>query len=331
MENIVYRFPLTKTGYILSTHCSPFVSGLVIEIAKEKHGIVNDKRILDFTNDPNYEMMRNAARRVGFMLDRNAPWRFVFNVASGGLATQKQMITEEEDGQIIKKVRGHGGQFFMNKYGVTFSRSKSAAPVDETHPLSGTEISNHLFDQYYRKTHLDEIENIKKYMFLFYSSYFNQFSTFSKLETYSCQTALEYNTRLRVKYVNRKQLPGQDPRYAGTNVLIPEVFQSTYKEDFWLRFILRFRLLETKQHYSDPRLTRTERDMLAIYNAIGKKAALNYINDLTKGLHDTKFVHEGKYWHGQRRAIYEKRKSESLSRAGEKHNDEITAVLNEIK
>jgi hypothetical protein len=303
----------------------------MIEIANEKHGIVNDQRILDFTSDPNYKMMREAARRVGFMLDRNAPWRLVFNLASGGVTTQTQTITAEDNGEIVEKQVATGGAFFMEKYGVTFSRSMVQAPVEELHPLAGTHLSSHVFDQYYRKTHVSEIENIKKYMFLFYSSYFNQFSTFSKLETYKCETALSFNTTLRVKYINRKQLPGQDPRYAGTNVLIPGVFNEKYKDDFWLRFILRFRLLETKQDYSETRLSRVERDMLSTYRAIGTKAALNYINNLTKGLHDTKFVHEGKYWHGQPRAEYEKRKIESFTRAGEQQTNEITAVLNEIK
>ena len=331
MEPLAYRFPLTKTGYVLSHHCSPFVSGLMIEVAKEKHGLVNSKRILEFTNDPNYEMIKRATKRVGFMVDRNAPWRLVFNVASGGQTNKTQLIKSAQGNKIVDKIVGTGGAFFMSQYGVTFERSQEKAPVSETHPLYGTSFSSHVFDQYYTKTHLGEIENIRNYMFLFYSAFFNQFNTFSKLNTYYCESALEFNTKLRVDYINRRKLPGQDPRFAGTNVMIPEVFNKTYKDDFWLRFVLRFRMLETKQAYSEHKFKRLERDLLSIHKVMGRKSALNHINNLTKGLYDTKFVQEGEYWHGQPRFEYEKRKQQSLDRAGEQHQTEITAVLNEIK
>ena len=307
----------------------------MIEIAKEQHGIVNDKRILDFTEDPNYTLIKRATKRVGFMVDRNAPWRFVFNLASGGTTKggkfNTDMIKTYDGKKISQKLVGTGGAFFMSKYGVTFLKQRKDAPVGESHPLAGTSFSTHVFDQYYRKTHLHEIENIRNYMFLFYSSFFNQFTTFSKLEEYQCQTSLEFNTKLAIKYINRRELPGQDPRFAGTNVLIPDVFNKTYKDDFWLSFILRFRLLETKQNLSEARLQRIERDMMGIYRAIGRTAALNYINNLTKGFHDLKFVHEGDYHQGQPRSEYESRKRKSLMEIYESTDTELVATLNEIK
>ena len=90
-------------------------------------------------------------------------------------------------------------------------------------------------------------------------------------------------------------------------------------------------MLETKQAYSEHKFKRLERDLLSIHKVMGRKSALNHINNLTKGLYDTKFVQEGEYWHGQPRFEYEKRKQQSLDRAGEQHQTEITAVLNEIK
>ena len=58
LSRIAYRFPLTKTGFILSYHCSPFVSGLAIEVAKAKHGSSNDMRTLNYTKDPNFTMIK---------------------------------------------------------------------------------------------------------------------------------------------------------------------------------------------------------------------------------------------------------------------------------
>ena len=42
----IEKFPLTRTGYISSIHCSPLVSGLMIEIAPELHGLPTNARII---------------------------------------------------------------------------------------------------------------------------------------------------------------------------------------------------------------------------------------------------------------------------------------------
>ena len=318
LSRIAYRFPLTKTGFILSYHCSPFVSGLAIEVAKAKHGSSNDMRTLNYTKDPNFTMIKNTTRRAGFMVDHNAPWRFVFNIASGGV---------RDDFDIQGKKKGQtatGAASFMNKYGVSFER-------DEVRTIGDKKHSVHIFDTYYTRTHLVEIENIRNYMFLFYSAYFNQFPTYTKLEDYQCQSALTFNTELRIKYINRKELPGQDPHDPGTNTLIPSVFSQKFGDDFWLRYILKFRLLETKEAHTNESFQAYEKKMLNVYRALGTKAALNHINDLTKGFFETKFIHEGKHWHGQRRPNYEARKKHALEDMFSDRSTELTAVLNELK
>lgn len=316
LSRIAYRFPLTKTGFILSHHCSPFVSGLALEIARQKHG--DDVTAVNFTKDPNFLVIKKATKRVGLLVDRNAPWRFVFNIASGGVKDDFD-IHGEKKGQIST-----GGAFFMNKYGVSFKRGEYKTIADKKY---GT----HIFDTYYTKTHLAEIENLRNYMFLFYSAYFTQFSTFTTIENYRCPSALAFNTRLRVKYINRKELPGQDPYEPGTNTLIPAVFNQKYGDEFWLRYILKFRLLETKAAHTNDTFQTFEKNMLNIYKALGTQAALNHINNLTKGFFETKFIHEGKYWYGQDRANYESRKKSALEAAANNYPSELTAVLNEIK
>ena len=322
LSRIAYRFPLTKTGFILSYHCSPFVSGLALEISKERHGSANDRKILDFTKDPNFTMIKNATKRVGFLVDRNAPWRFVFNIASGGVKDEFD-IQGKKKGQIST-----GGAFFMSKYGVSFGRMKSTSGF---HNIGDGTYSTHIFDTYYTRTHLAEIENIRNYMFLFYSAYFNQFPTFTALEDYQCPSAMAFNTGLRLKYVNRKELPGQDPREPGTNTLIPAVFNEKYGDDFWLRYILKFRLLETKAAHTNESYQTYEKVMLNVYRALGTKATLNHINDLTKAFFETKFIHEGKYWYGQPRPDYEVRKKFALENAASRYPTELTAVLNKPK
>ena len=47
----------------------------------------------------------------------------------------------------------------------------------------------------------------------------------------------------------------------------------------------------------------------------GLEAALNYINDLTKGFLVTKLNVEGSYWHGATRSQYRQTKQRSLDEA----------------
>lgn len=321
LARIAYRFPVTKTGYVLSHHCSPYVSGLMFSVTEDKHGIAFDRVKEEFINDPNFETFARAARRVGLMIDRNAPWRFVFNLASGGTRPNLSIgkMTFDENGmskgitgqtQLAEDVRT-GGAFFMNNYGVNF---------------------DNVFDSYYTKTHLNEIDNLRNYMFMFYSAFYTQFRSFSKLETYQCQSALEFNTRLRVKYVNRKELPGLEPSAAGTLISVPEDFDKVYRDDFWLRYILKFRLLETKNGNDNQLFIRHEREMMNHYNAFGTTAALNYINDLTKGFFETKFITEGKYWYGQQKSAVDTRKKQAYSDSIVSDDSyQLTGVLNKVE
>ena len=47
-------FPVTKTSFITSIHCSPYVSGLMLEVTQEQHGIENNARVLKYINDLNF-------------------------------------------------------------------------------------------------------------------------------------------------------------------------------------------------------------------------------------------------------------------------------------
>jgi ketol-acid reductoisomerase len=70
--------------------------------------------------------------------------------------------------------------------------------------------------------------------------------------------------------------------------------------------------------------------MLDTYKAFGTRAALNYINDLTKGFFATKFIQEGEYWYGQTKTINEARREFALENVGSDAH-ELTGVLNKPK
>nr|MCS5551655.1 hypothetical protein [Gammaproteobacteria bacterium] len=72
--------PMTQSGFIEGTSLSPLISGLMIEIGKDKYSD-------DFTKayeylDQNFELVSHIAAQYGFSIDRNIPWRLVADIRS---------------------------------------------------------------------------------------------------------------------------------------------------------------------------------------------------------------------------------------------------------
>ena len=303
---IAYYFPITRTGYILSNHCSPYISGLMAEIASELHGIGNNKSIIKYVNDPNFMFLVNAAKKFGFMVDKNAPWRLVFNVASG-------------TAQAAEEAEASGAKKYMERYGVQFKN---------------------VFDFYYEKAHLAELDNFKNYMFSFYNTFYSQFGTYEEVKYVVCpkgqhegptlQSSFSVNDailgRLKTEQKARAPLP---PAPAGTPTETPGLV-NIYGNEYWLKIILKLRLLESNTSHDNGNFDNFAKRTIRINRMLGITAALNYINDLTKGMLKTKFIKDGKYWHGESRFIGDRRRKESESNINfpDQVDIELTGVLN---
>ena len=73
------NFVLTKTKFINSNDCSVSSTGLSIEFSSLKHD--DDKlKASKYIEDKNFEFYKNTAEKYSFYVDKNAPWRLVFNV-----------------------------------------------------------------------------------------------------------------------------------------------------------------------------------------------------------------------------------------------------------
>jgi len=152
-------FPVTRTGFITSIHCSPFASGLMVEIANENHGLQFNAKVIKYVNDPNFFFFVNESKKFGFMIDKNAPWRLVFNLASGAG---------------IEPVAG--GQIYLNRKGVSF---------------------DNVLETYYRKAYLDEFANIRSKFAELYSAFYAQYSTYETQSYIKCTAEQDtYNLRL---------------------------------------------------------------------------------------------------------------------------------------
>lgn len=72
---------VTQTSYMLGELSSPLHTGLVIELSNLKHDEDQPKAI-SYIQDTNYQFFFNTAEKYSFYVDKNAPWRMVFNVST---------------------------------------------------------------------------------------------------------------------------------------------------------------------------------------------------------------------------------------------------------
>jgi len=75
------RTPITLSSIMTSRISSPLVTGLVLELNVAKHDD-DAAKYNNFIQDPNFDFYQNAARRFGFRVDYNAPWRLVADITS---------------------------------------------------------------------------------------------------------------------------------------------------------------------------------------------------------------------------------------------------------
>ena len=264
-------FPVTRTGFITSIHCSPFVSGLMLEVANESHGVGTNTRILKYTSDDfgNFDFFSRETKKFGFLIDRNAPWRFVFNIASG---MESKRLNEND-------IRG--GQIYLSRFGVTYEN---------------------VFSFYFKKAHLDELLNLKNQLQSLYTSFYEQFPTYeilryNKSATIRCPKLMIDNERAE------RSLPSNIGMTADQH------------ERFLLKVLLKLRFIETGFPHNIHELQSYIKEMLSYNRLFGTKAALNYINDLTKGFAVINFNIRGDHWYGKPQEEFELIQQEALDNA----------------
>ncbi len=71
---------ITKTGFLLSDQCPINVSGLCVELAKLPYS--QDFNKGQMIQSQEFRCYSDAAKEVGFYIDKNAPWRLIANLES---------------------------------------------------------------------------------------------------------------------------------------------------------------------------------------------------------------------------------------------------------
>ena len=74
------EFPITKSGFITSQHCSIMSTGLCLEFAEEDYDIDEPKGEMITTSD--FHCFADYANHFGFLVDKYVPWRLVADLRS---------------------------------------------------------------------------------------------------------------------------------------------------------------------------------------------------------------------------------------------------------
>jgi hypothetical protein len=123
---------ITKTATILSSNFSSFLSGLILDIAKDKAD--NDTIKFDkYLSDKEFTTFCDACKRFGFLIDANQPWRLIADLSSPAM---------------LGRQGNHIG--YMTRYDI--------ASVED------------MFNIRFYKTYLDEIEYLKDLFYSAYQS-----------------------------------------------------------------------------------------------------------------------------------------------------------------
>jgi hypothetical protein len=86
-----HGLPFTLSGFIGSKYCAPHCSGLIIDLHTLDHNNDRAKNEL-FLQDVYFEFYKNTAKKFGFVIDKNAPWRLIADLSS--IAMKKYMYGE---------------------------------------------------------------------------------------------------------------------------------------------------------------------------------------------------------------------------------------------
>ena len=269
-KNIAKLFPITKTGFISSSRCSSGVSGLSVEIQNGgdmKSSADKQKWIRDI----NFDFYRTTAKKFGFMVDMNAPWRLVWNIKSRGYDINNRVSS--------------GALKYMINYGVDH---------------------NNLFDIYYDFTYEKDLNLLKSYFYFFYDSFCTQRPyIYKKIFVKNNNVAQNCSTKIKFKKIFRPRFIFKDRRQLRKPEQLPASYLESHSDGYWLNVYLLFRNLETDSQWTSEAFHRKKVEMMRQMTDFDLQSALKYVNVETRGYKDIGFNSRGKYWQGNRKSHYD--------------------------
>jgi len=91
--------PINKISYITSKYCGPMISGLSIDLTDLDASDDSDKELI--INSNNFEFYQLVARKHGFSIDRNVPWRLTADIGSEAMLRYSSQFGASTDDAVL--------------------------------------------------------------------------------------------------------------------------------------------------------------------------------------------------------------------------------------
>lgn len=82
VELVAPNSPLTRSGFLKDRKCPIEANGLTISLDEPQFISNIEKKIVTYLNDPNFNTFVENAKRFGFYVDKNIPWRIMADLES---------------------------------------------------------------------------------------------------------------------------------------------------------------------------------------------------------------------------------------------------------
>jgi len=286
------KLPFTKSGFIGSIFCSPYSSGLVIDLAHKDHN--DDLSREAFIEDESFDFYHSLAKQYGFYVDKNAPWRLVANISSPQMQrywirqfippTPRPEISEEdllkeackdilfaEDGVEVQNIVDQLKDKFLDGM-------PGVGPVNYMFPVSLED----LFSKYYTKAYHGDLEQTIMKLVEGYNKYVSTFPKIIEEKEYSCFKQIH---ELAGSPVQRRRLTSKK------TIIRKKVTEKDLvnrSASFFLKIYLNIRNKEEGNTMSQAKFNKTILQATRYYMFVDQKqldkgATLKYINDVIKG------------------------------------------------
>ena len=288
--------PITKTAVIKYGYNTILTNGLVIEIAYDDHD--DDDVKAKYIDDPNFTYFHQLAKKYGFNVDHNAPWRLVANISSPQM--QRYWLRGNLDPTLGAQQR-FDPMMTANLDSKCWEQFEQTLP-QQVHPekleLTGKKGKDvysmfpfnvgHFFDSFYKKAYAQDIHNLASLTVQFYNQYVSDFPKVLITNVSPCP-----NKEKPAKLSNLF-LPTSSRVVVRKPVNISNITQSNRQ---WFQIYHNLRLKEEGMTFSTAHSDNVIKQSLKILKHVDKKKnilhvdrqelsniqALKYLNESIKG------------------------------------------------
>ncbi|MDC1160955.1 hypothetical protein OAT10_04280 [Luminiphilus sp.] len=246
------QHPITYSGFLRSRFCSSAISGLILEVGRGEES--RDGPKIQWINNSNYSFYVNAAKKYGFYVDKNCPWRLIADISS--VKMQEYFNYTMDPMSSIEDDRGEQG----------FSISSV----------------RRFFEIYYIKAFNDDIFFLKDSLFTAYNNFVQEYPTAYRYSLVGCANP-------GFSIMSERQNYTAVVHKIERSFIRREAYDEKYSDLAWLLYYFDIRLAESRINWSNAKKTSYKKRIILMYNRLKTKkdsdeyiayaAALDYIND----------------------------------------------------